>query len=126
MPTDQYGFVWDDDNETRDCTAFLPETTHDSPDPNLSRRDLLKGAGALTAAALLPGAATVQGQEQLVSLTAKESEILRAIVARIIPADENGPGALEARADRFIDRALSGALQSTRSAYAAGLAAVDA
>ena len=62
----------------------------------------------------------------LVSLTLAEAETLRAIVARIIPADENGPGALEARADRFIDRALAGALKNQRSTYVAGLAAVDA
>jgi gluconate 2-dehydrogenase gamma chain len=47
-------------------------------------------------------------------------------VARLIPADENGPGALEARADRYIDRGLAGALKSSRAAYTAGLAAVNA
>ena len=61
-----------------------------------------------------------------VSLTSAEAETLRAIIARIIPADENGPGALEARADRYIDRALAGALKNQRSTYAAGLAAIDA
>jgi gluconate 2-dehydrogenase gamma chain len=59
------------------------------------------------------------------SLSPAEAETLRAIVARIIPADENGPGALEARADRFIDRALAGALKNQRTAYTSGLAAVD-
>src|SRR5262249_25117747 len=52
-------------------------------------------------------------------------ETLRAIISRIIPTDENGPGALEARADRFIDRALAGALKAQRAAYADGLAALD-
>jgi gluconate 2-dehydrogenase gamma chain len=47
------------------------------------------------------------------------------MIARIIPADENGPGALEARADRFIDRALAGALKNQRAAYTNGLAAVE-
>src|SRR5262249_61719119 len=55
-----------------------------------------------------------------------DAATLRAIIARIIPADENGPGALEARADRFIDRGLAGALKNQRPAYTAGLAAVDA
>jgi gluconate 2-dehydrogenase gamma chain len=59
------------------------------------------------------------------SLTPAEGDTLRAIVARIIPADENGPGALEARADRFIDRALGGALKSQRPAYSAGLASLN-
>jgi gluconate 2-dehydrogenase gamma chain len=55
-----------------------------------------------------------------------ESDVLEAIVARIIPTDANGPGAREARAARYIDRALGGALVSSRPLYGAGLAAVDA
>src|SRR5262249_14307515 len=42
-----------------------------------------------------------------------------------IPADDNGPGALEARADRFIDRALAGALKAERARYRTGLAALN-
>ena len=88
-------------------------------------------AGLLTK---LPTSAQAQARAQglssvgdaLISLTPAEAETLRAVIARIIPADENGPGALEARADRFIDRALAGALKSQRTAYAAGLAALDA
>jgi len=39
----------------------------------------------------------------------------------------NGPGAAEARAAHYIDRALTGPLRSSRDAYAAGgLAAIDA
>ena len=52
--------------------------------------------------------------------------MLDAIVARLIPGDANGPGATEARAAHYIDRALGGALASSREAYAAGLAALDA
>jgi len=40
--------------------------------------------------------------------------------------DENGPGAVEAGAVHYIDRALGDALASSRNAYASGLAAVDA
>ena len=36
--------------------------------------------------------------------------MLDAIVARLIPTDANGPGATEARAAHYIDRALGGAL----------------
>jgi gluconate 2-dehydrogenase gamma chain len=52
--------------------------------------------------------------------------ILEAVVARLIPTDANGPGATEARAAHYIDRALGGALASSRQAYTAGLAALDA
>jgi len=62
----------------------------------------------------------------LETLTAFESDTLEAIVARLIPTDENGPGAAEARAAHYIDHALTGPLASSRAAYSAGLAAVDA
>jgi len=101
----------------------------------LTRRQMLKRVGLMIGLAgglPLPARSSARAQglgavaNALVSLTLAEAETLRAIVARIIPADENGPGALEARADRFIDRALAGALKNQRSTYVAGLAAVDA
>ena len=63
--------------------------------------------------------------EALETLTAAEAETLEAIVARLIPTDENGPGATEARAAHYIDRALSGPLRTSRASYAASLAAID-
>jgi gluconate 2-dehydrogenase gamma chain len=78
----------------------------------------------------LPAAVRARAQaaaaESYVTLTAADAETLRAIVARLIPADENGPGALEARADRYIDRGLAGALKSSRAAYTDGLTAINA
>ena len=64
-------------------------------------------------------------REALETLTAAEADMLEAIVARLIPTDENGPGATEARAAHYIDRALVGPLRGSRAAYAAGLAALD-
>lgn len=99
----------------------------------ISRREMLVRLGsALGAATVLPLSGAVRARAQaaaaqsFISFTSAEAETLRAIVARLIPSDENGPGALEARADRYIDRALSGALKTSRPAYTAGLAAVDA
>jgi gluconate 2-dehydrogenase gamma chain len=98
----------------------------------LTRREMLKRMGMMIGVATLPPVllrSRAQVQTALsgayMSLNTGEAQTLRGIVARLIPADENGPGALEARADRFIDRALSGALKSQRQAYASGLAAVD-
>jgi gluconate 2-dehydrogenase gamma chain len=59
-------------------------------------------------------------------LTAAESDVLEAVTARLIPADGNGPGAREARAAHYIDRALGGPLSGFRNQYATGLAALDA
>ena len=99
----------------------------------ISRREMLQRLGAtLTAVTVLPLALPVRARaqaavaESFISFTAAEAQTVKAIVARIIPSDENGPGALEARADRFIDRALAGALKASRPAYATGLAAVNA
>ena len=101
----------------------------------LTRREMLTQLGSMIGvAAGLPVTARALARTQglaavgaaLMSLTPAEAQTLRAIIARIIPADENGPGALEARADRFIDRALAGALKNQKAAYNAGLAAVDA
>ena len=110
-----------------------------------SRRDLFRQAGVASAAAMvsaplapaatavaqphpavLPPPATPTQLEALETLTAAEADTLEAIVARLIPTDENGPGAAEARAAHYIDRALAGPLRSSREAYAAGLAAIDA
>jgi gluconate 2-dehydrogenase gamma chain len=65
-------------------------------------------------------------REPLRTLTAAEADVLEAVCARLIPTDANGPGAAEARAARYIDRALGGALRSARPAYTSGLAALDA
>ena len=63
--------------------------------------------------------------EALESLSAHEMDVLDAIVGRLIPTDATGPGAVEAGAARYIDRALAGALSPTREAYRSGLAALD-
>src|SRR5688572_15883164 len=118
---------------------------NDSEQPGrLSRRTLLArvafiGAGAAVArsdASARPHppdshaeAAVEQsatGQPPLETLTAAEMATLEAIAARLIPTDETGPGAAEAGAARYVDRALGGALATSREAYRDGLAAVDA
>jgi len=101
----------------------------------VSRRELLKRLGLAGAAALaLPEFDRVlafqrdvlkSGATSAGVLSADEAATLSAICSRIIPTDESGPGATEARASEYIDRALGGWLAPSRDAYAAGLAAVD-
>ena len=98
----------------------------DSHDPLISRRDVLKRVGVAGAAAALPIDAIAQAtREPFETLTAAEGATLEAIVARLIPTDANGPGATEARAARYIDRALGGFLASFRDTYRVGLAAIE-
>jgi gluconate 2-dehydrogenase gamma chain len=102
-----------------------------------SRRDLLKGASLAGVAAASGGAtaanaadphpaAVMPRREALEALSATEAEVLEAFCARLIPSDANGPGAREARAAHYIDRALAGALASSREAYRTGLMALNA
>ncbi len=55
------------------------------------------------------GAATLA----LTALTIGEAEALQAVLARLIPSDDVGPGAAEAGVVRYIDRALSSELAPT-------------
>jgi gluconate 2-dehydrogenase gamma chain len=97
-----------------------------STDGLVSRRDVLKRVGVASAAAAVPIDAIAQAaREPFETLTAAEGATLEAIVARLIPTDANGPGATEARAARYIDRALGGFLASSRKTYQVGLAAID-
>ena len=96
----------------------------------LSRREMLKRVVVAGAAASLPVArpsmAAVQTPAGMFeTLTTGEGATLQAVVARLIPSDERGPGALEAGAATYIDRALAGPLAGSREAYRAGLAALD-
>lgn len=109
----------------------------------ISRRELLRGAGIAGAAvaagpaqvfalpepaAAAPAVQRTTGaptREAYEHLTAEEADLLEAIADHLIPADEHGPGAVEARAVHYIDRSLGGALASSRDAYTTGLAAFD-
>ena len=98
---------------------------------DLSRREMLKRMVVAGAVASLPApratvaAAQPAAAEAFESLTAREGATLQAVVARLIPADERGPGALEAGAATYIDRALTGPLAASLEAYRGGLAALD-
>jgi gluconate 2-dehydrogenase gamma chain len=122
------------------------ETRDRQEERGLSRRELLKRAGMAGAVAAVPvdvlgravgstalaslealtQAPAAVRRERLETLTAAESDALEAIVARLVPSDESGPGAAEARAAHYIDHALAGPLAASRDAYSSGLAAIDA
>lgn len=110
--------------------------------PLVSRRNLLKQAGLVgavaigssTAGAVSAAAASdanaasssrIPVREAFETLTSVESDTLDAIVDRILPSDENGPGAKEARATHYIDRVLAGFQAQYRDAYGLGLLAID-
>ena len=89
---------------------------------------MLRRSAALGAVAAVPAKVLAQTESAApyVNLTAEQAATLEAFVARLIPNDATGPGALEAGAARYIDAALGNALTEQRPAYAAGLTALDA
>jgi gluconate 2-dehydrogenase gamma chain len=94
---------------------------------NPTRRELLKRAAVAGVISAVPTRIFAQrAAEPYKTLSEPEARTLEAIVARLIPSDARSPGALEAGAARYIDRALGDALAASRPAYAAGLAALDA
>src|SRR4051812_20257026 len=111
---------------------------------SISRRTLLKRFGIAGSAAVVPvpisidarhsdhsdmqapAPAATPAREAYETLTAAEVDVLEAVTARLIPSDANGPGAKEARAAHYIDRALLGPLAGFRANYTAGLASLDA
>jgi gluconate 2-dehydrogenase gamma chain len=92
-----------------------------------SRRAVLRGSAALGAVTAIPPAVLAQAARAApyVNLAPAEATTLEAVVARLIPSDANGPGALEAGAARYIDGGLGSALAAHRSTYVAGLAALE-
>lgn len=107
----------------------------------ISRRVLFQKAGAAGAVALTPSvfarAATPEAVELAQAATtpsafsppapitytffnAAEAAFMEAAVARLIPADDNWPGALEAGATNYIDKQMAGAWGAGERLYRSG------
>lgn len=90
---------------------------------NVSRRAFLQGGGAIAAALVLPGCEPLSQQRTRASYTffnADEGAFIEAAIARLIPADELGPGALDADVHVYIDRQLGGAYGAGEGMYRSG------
>ena len=95
-------------------------------DHSVTRRTVIAGAAT---AALVPVTAirsAAQTAAQPRSLTAAQRRSTEALVDRIIPADELGPGALELGAANYIDVQMADYLAPQKDAWVAGLEALDA
>ncbi len=91
---------------------------------NVSRREFLQGAGAAAAALAIPGcdrpAAPAEARASYAFFTPEEGAFVEAAVARLIPADDLGPGALEAGVPTYMDRQLAGAWGAGAGLYRSG------
>jgi gluconate 2-dehydrogenase gamma chain len=93
----------------------------------LSRRTVIASAALVPVAALQSAPQdTAQNKSSEHALTPPQLRTLEAFIDRLIPRDENGPGAVDAGAQNYIDRQLAGYLRDEKDAFIAGLDAVDA
>ncbi len=99
--------------------------------PDLSRRSFLGAAGAAAALGAAPGPVPGQARDAAGSrrgpaetpyafLDAREARFIEAAVARLIPSDDLGPGAMEAGVPAFLDRQLAGAWGAGERLYRSG------
>ena len=88
---------------------------------NVSRRSVLVSAALVPVTAITSAAQAAQSV-----FSSSQRRILDAFVDRLIPKDENGPGAVECGVADYIDRALAGPLAAEKASFLEGLAAVDA
>ena len=91
-----------------------------------SRRTLIASAALVPVAALKSPAQQSRAQSSEHALTPAQLRTLEAFIDRLIPRDENGPGAVDAGAQNYIDRQLAGYLSGEKETFIAGLEAVDA
>jgi gluconate 2-dehydrogenase gamma chain len=98
---------------------------------DLARRSFLGAAGAAAIGTAsvpavgrergaAPDARRPAGEPPYAYLDAQEARFVEAAVARLVPSDELGPGAVEAGVPAFIDRQLAGAWGAGERLYRAG------
>ena len=124
-----------DNNNNKPDNSGSPD--HRQSSEKFSRRNLLKGAGVAGVAAASsmapsaiiaadsPDSTPPQTLEALEVLTAEEAQVLEIICDCLIPSDENGPGAREARAVHYIDRSLASHNAADRQHYLVSLSAIN-
>src|SRR2546426_6966939 len=91
------------------------------PAPSFSSRRIIATAPLVSLAAISTAAPAVES-----TFSPPQLRLIEAIVDRLIPSDENGPGARECGVAVYFDRSFASALAREKTAFAAGLAATDA
>ena len=84
----------------------------------------MAGAAFVPLAALTSNAQTKNAAPKL-ALSPAQRRTLEAMLERLVPTDELGPGAVEMGAAEYIDRSLADALASEKVAFLAGLTRTD-
>jgi gluconate 2-dehydrogenase gamma chain len=88
---------------------------------NVTRRTVIATAAMVPVTAITAAAQAAQSV-----FSASQLRTLEAFVDRLVPKDENGPGAVECGVATYIDRSLADFLAPEKAAFFEGLAATDA
>jgi gluconate 2-dehydrogenase gamma chain len=129
--------------DTNHESSAAPSRSLAERDMNVSRRDVLTVGVAGVVLTACSGEGTKQPPAQAESqlgrryLNDDQSDALNAVLDRLIPSDELGPGAGEARGEKFVEHMLRHSYTNEyrgqhnphanlRDAYTHGLAALDA
>ena len=89
------------------------------PDSRISRRTVVASAALVPIAAIKSAAAPDS------VFSSAQRRTLEAFVDRLVPSDENGPGATECGAVNYIDASLADFLAHEKPAFLDGLNAID-
>jgi gluconate 2-dehydrogenase gamma chain len=89
------------------------------PDKSITRRTVVATAALVPIAAIK----TVAAPDSIFS--SAERRTLEAFIDRLVPSDENGPGATECGAANYIDSALAYFLAAEKTTFLDGLKAID-
>ncbi len=87
---------------------------------DISRRSLIAAAALVPVAAISTPAQTPESV-----FSPPQLHLLEAFIDRLIPRDENGPGARDCGVANYIDRSLAGPLAGEKATFIEGLGAVD-
>ncbi len=90
------------------------------PKASISRRAVIATAALVPVSAVRSAAASADSV-----FSAAERRTLEAFIDRLVPEDENGPGATGCGAANYIDRSLADFLAGEKTAFLNGLDAVD-
>jgi gluconate 2-dehydrogenase gamma chain len=91
---------------------------------NVTRRSVIAGATLIPVAAITSTAQNAPAAKN--ALSPDQRQTLEAMLDRLCPKDELGPGAVECGAADYIDIQLAGYLAAEKDSFTQGLAALDA
>ena len=95
-------------------------------DARISRRTVIAGATLIPISAIQAAPQRSPSQTTAKVFSPEQRRILEAFIDRLVPQDENGPGAVECGAGEYIDLSLADYLAAEKADFLNGLAALDA